>query len=178
MLLTGSTYERNNFCEDFEKIISEISPKLIVEFGIGNGYSLECLLKFKCKVVAFDLFDDYEYSRPDEGFIRNKFANQGVEIVKGDFYDLADSFENNSIDLLHIDISNDADVYEFALNNYYEKLSDTGVMLLEGGSAERDSVVWMRRFNKKSINPYLMKIKDSYNIEIIDKFPSLTIVRK
>lgn len=51
-------------------------------------------------------------------------------------------------------------------------------MLLEGGSEERDNVEWMVKYNKRKINPYLKSISDKYDITIIDRFPSLTIINK
>ena len=47
---------------------------------------------------------------------------------------------------------------------------------MEGGSKERDNVEWIIKYNKKPINPYLMSIEENYKIEIIEKFPSLTII--
>lgn len=181
MFLTTSSYEKNNFRKEFKKIISRVNPKLIIEFGIGNGYSLECLVKYsskRCNIMAFDLFDNYNYNKPDEKFIRNKFKDDAVIINKGDFYNLHNSFQDGTIDILHIDISNDGDVYEFAIKNYLQKVSDTGCMILEGGSNERDNVAWMVQFNKKKINPYLKKIAKTHKIELIEKFPSLTIIKK
>ena len=51
------------------------------------------------------------------------------------------------------------------------------VLLLEGGSVERDNVDWMIRYNKKPINSYIKSIDKYFEIEIINKFPSLTIIK-
>ena len=79
-----------------------------------------------------------------------------------------------NFDLVHIDISNDGDIYEFAIKNYFPITNKA--LVLEGGSEERDSVDWMSKYNKRKINPYLQKISTSYSIETINKFPSLTII--
>ena len=34
----------------------------------------------------------------------------------------------------------------------------------------------MSKYNKRQINPYLQKISNSFSIETINKFPSITII--
>ena len=76
---------------------------------------------------------------------------------------------------MHIDISNDGEVYDFAVKNYLPLVNK--VLLLEGGSVERDNVDWMISYNKKPINSYIKSIDKYFEIEIINKFPSLTIIK-
>ena len=64
------------------------------------------------------------------------------------------------------------------MQKYLPKLSENGVMLLEGGSIERDNVEWMNLYNKPKINPVIKKYEDNLNIQIIGSFPSITVVRK
>lgn len=180
----NSSYEQNNFRTDFFKIIEQVKPKLIVEFGIGNGYSLQFLRWFSkaaCHVHAYDLFEEFPHNNADYDTIQKMFegfkANTKIEYL--DFYKGYKLYKNNSIDILHIDIANNADVYRYAMDQYWPKVAPGGVMMLEGGSAERDEVSWMNKYNKPKINPYLQQLKEKgYNIEIIEKFPSLTIIRK
>jgi len=104
----------------------------------------------------------------------NKFKHyENVEILKDDFY----SFYKNMkfYDLIHIDISNDKDIFEFAFENYLPKTRKA--LLLEGGSIERDNVEWMKKYDKSPINPFLINKKNNYDINIIQEFPSLTIVK-
>jgi len=178
-----SSYSKNDFSWDFEKIISEVKPKLIVEFGIGNGYSLQFLRwhsKDTCMVHAYDLFEDFPYNTADFKTITKKFRQfrHTMKIEKCDYYKGALLYKDEEIDILHIDVANNADVYKFAIDNYWPKIAPGGAMILEGGSAERDEVEWMNKYSKPKINPYLQQIKEQYNIEILEKFPSLTIIRK
>lgn len=180
---TDSSYQKNNFSWDFEKIIAEVKPKLIVEFGIGNGYSLQYLRwhsKDTCMVHAYDLFEDFPYNTADFKTITKMFARfkDNIKIEKMDFYKGHHLYKDNEIDILHIDVANNADVYKFALENYWSKIAPGGAMVLEGGSAERDEVEWMNKYQKPKINPFLKEISNQYEIEIIEKFPSLTIIRK
>ena len=182
MVATTSSYEKNDFRKDFFEIISKIQPELIVEFGIGNGYSLQSWIDFtgnNCEIHCYDLFDDFPYHHASYDKIKSIINESSrVCVEKLDFYKGVDRYADGQIDLLHIDIANNGDTFQFAFENYLNKISDKGVMIFEGGSTERDNVYWMSKFNKRKINPYLMEVKDKYNIQIIEKYPSLTIVKK
>ena len=80
-------------------------------------------------------------------------------------------------DIIHIDIANNGDTYEFAINNYMNKLKKDGIMILEGGSEERDNVNWMTKYNKPKIRTIINKYLDVYDIYTLDKFPSITIIK-
>ena len=181
MIRTTSTYAWNDFSNEFALITKSVNPKLIVEFGIGNGYSLLSFIKHSstdCIIRAFDIFDDFQYSAADYNTISDMFSEyKNVTIRKINFYDAYKSCKNGTIDILHIDIANDADVYKFAVENYLPKMSEHGVMILEGGSEARDNVDWMDKYNKKKIKPYLDSISGDYIIHTINKFPSITIIK-
>ena len=168
---------------DLIKVLTFINqPKKIVEFGILNGFSLKCFVNNSsksCSIDAYDIFEDFNGNSADYNTIINLFKKKkNVNIKKYDYYNGYNLYKNKEIDLLHIDIANNGDVYKFAIDNYMEKLSDTGIMILEGGSIERDNVEWMLKYKKTPINPYLQTIKDKYNIITINKMPSITIITK
>ena len=52
------------------------------------------------------------------------------------------------------------------------------MMILEGGSIERDSVEWMVKYDKPRIQPILQKYSDSVRIEVIEDYPSITLISK
>ena len=56
-------------------------------------------------------------------------------------------------------------------------MTKTGIIILEGGSIERDQVEWMTRYNKRSINPVIEKYSRVFDIRVIGTFPSLTILK-
>ena len=177
-----SSYKNNiDFNDIFDTIVFLINPKKIVEFGILDGYSLESFVgnsSEDCSIEAYDLFDDFNGNHAEFDFINNKFNKyNNVTIKKGDFYKSLDNFKDKSIDILHIDIANNGDTYEFAINNYIKKLSDHGIMILEGGSIERDNVEWMVKYNKPKINPVIKKYYNKYSVKLIEKFPSITIIK-
>lgn len=181
MIRTTSTYAWNDFSKEFAIITRVVNPHLIVEFGIGNGFSLESFIEHSdssCKIRAFDIFDDYPYSAADHKTISDMFSkHKNVTIGKLNFYEAHNVFIDGTIDILHIDVSNDGDTYRFAVENYLPKISEHGVMILEGGSEARDKVEWMDKYNKKKIKPYLDSISGEYIIHTVNKFPSITIIK-
>jgi predicted O-methyltransferase YrrM len=177
----ASSYRNSiDYLELFRAIAFVTKPKRIVEFGILNGASLEAMVSGapEAKITAYDIFDRFNGNHADRGEIYIKFREfPNVAIDHGDFYEKASDFVDGSIDLLHIDIANDASVYRFALENYWPKLSDDGVMVLEGGSQERDQVPWMTKYDKMPIHPYLRTL-DGLSWLTIGEFPSLTVMKK
>ena len=174
-----SSYKENNYDKVFQSICFVSKPKNIVEFGILEGYSLDSFIKYGGNAIieANDLFDEFPHNAADYEFVTNKYKdNSNVFINKKNFYDSVGDYKDNSIDILHIDIANNGDVFEFAIQNYLPKVR--GVLMLEGGSAERDNVEWMLRYNKRTIQPVLQKYADNVRIEVLDDYPSITLISK
>ena len=157
-------------------------PKKIVEFGILNGYSLYHMCNSvdkECHIVAYDIFEKFNGNGADYKTITKMFKNnKNVSIQRGDFYKAIEKIENNSIDILHVDIANNGDVYEFVFTQYIKKLSKGGIIILEGGSKERDNVEWIKKYNKPPLKPVLDKYKNDFSILTVDNFPSITFVQK
>ena len=170
---------------DFGDIISMITflknPKKIVECGILEGFSLMKFVENSDKTTsidAYDIFDKFHGNHAIKDKIFNQFSSYGnVNINDDDFYEVFKKYPDKSIDILHIDIANNGDVYQFTFDNYIQKIADNGVILLEGGSEQRDNIEWMVKYNKPKIQSVLEKYKDQYNIKVIGEFPSLTIVK-
>ena len=92
-----------------------------------------------------------------------------------------DKLNDNSIDLLHIDISNNGDILVNMIDIWGGKLSPDGMIAFEGGSIERDNVEWMKKYNFKSIGETLMNnpmIKMEWCFQVLEPFPSLTLLWK
>ena len=174
-----SSYKENNYDKVFQSICFTLTPQKIVEFGILEGYSLDCFVKHgkDSLIEANDLFDEFPYNAADYNFVTNKYQkNHNVSIYKRDFYKSVDLYDNNSIDILHIDIANNGDTFDFAIQNYLPKVR--GVMIMEGGSEERDNIEWMIKYDKPKIRPILQKYSSSVTIEVLEDFPSITLIRK
>lgn len=166
---------------DIFKMITWLNPPTtLVEIGILNGYSLRSFAE-SCQsttqIYAYDIFEKFNGNSASRDII-DKFTDYpNVHIAEGDFYELYKKYPDRSIDLLHIDIANDGAVYEFALQHYMSKLTERGLLILEGGSRERDAVSWMQKYNKVPIYDTLEKYKTIYDIHTINAFPSITFIR-
>jgi hypothetical protein len=172
----NSSYKNEiTYGELINGITYTLNPKLIVEFGILDGYSLKHFingLSNETIIKAYDIFEDFNGNHANKDKLIEIFKeHENVSIEYGDFYKLHDTLKE--IDILHIDIANNGDVYEFAINNYLPKLSKNGVIILEGGSEERDNVEWMIKYNKPKIQPIVKK----YNMKVIGTFPSITLFK-
>ena len=171
---------------DFGDIISTITfiqqPKKIVECGILEGYSLSKFIENssnKTSIDAYDIFDKFNGNHAIKDKIFKQFSPyENVNINYGDFYKIFKDYSDKSIDILHIDVANNGDVFEFVFQNYINKIKDTGVILMEGGSKKRDDVEWMIKYNKPKIQPIIQKYNKQYNIKTIGDFPSITIISK
>ena len=178
------TTSKLNYGDILSTITQLKKPKKIIEFGILDGFSLKTFVENSssmCQIKAYDIFEDFVGNGANQKTITDLFSNNAnVLIEKQDFYnlDFINSIENNSIDILHIDIANNGYVYEFAIEHYLKKVSKTGAMLFEGGSEERDNVEWMLKYNKAKIQPILKKHSNSDMIDIyvLDKYPSMTLI--
>ena len=101
-----------------------------------------------------------------------------MSIKNGDFYNVHNTIDDNSLDVLHIDIANNGDVIQFTFDNYIQKLKHDGVLIIEGGSIERDNVEWMLKYNKPQINSVLQQYKTKYKIITIGDIPSITLIKR
>lgn len=177
-----SSYNNNiSYGDIFSTICLLKNPQKIVEIGILEGFSLK---KFannsskNCIIEAYDIFDEFNGNSANKKFLLNNFKEyKNVNIQYGDFYSLNNKFEDKSIDILHIDIANNGNTYEYVFENYIKKIKEDGIIILEGGSIERDKISWMIKYNKKMIHPILNKYRENYNILTIGKIPSITIIQ-
>ena len=173
-----SSYKKYGYDKVFKTLCYCLNPKLIVEFGILQGYSLDCFVNYSnASIEANDLFDDFPYNAADRTFIENRYKGvSNLKINKKNFYESVNDYVDNSIDILHIDIANTGDTYDFAIKNYLPKVK--GIMVLEGGSEERDNVEWMLKYDRPKIQPVLKKYSSSVIITVLEDYPSLTFIKK
>ena len=183
----NSSYKNNdiNYGDLIEAITITIKPKIIIEIGILDGYSLTRFInatnQTTTKIFAYDIFDKFNGNHSNEDELKLRFKDYPqVEIGYGDFYELHKNLINNSIDIIHIDIANNGDIYEYAIQNYLSKITSSGIMILEGGSKIRDEVEWMNKYNKPKINPIIEKYSNDYSIHYsiknIGNHPSITLI--
>ncbi len=172
-----------NYGDIIDTLTFLINPKKIVEIGILDGFSLSHFVKSSdknCIIEAYDIFDQFVGNCANFDKTCDEFGKyDNVSIQYGDFYDVHNKIDDNSIDILHIDIANNGDVLLFTIDNYLKKVKLGGIIIFEGGSIERDNVYWMEKYDKPKIHPVLEKLKENeLNFITIGSTPSITIIKK
>ena len=172
----NSSYNNNvNFGDILKSITYSLDPKTILEVGILEGFSLKCFADASSSdtiIDAYDIFDEFNGNHANrENLLQNFKEYKNVSINYGDFFEVYKYIEN--IDIIHIDIANNGNIFEFAIKNYLPKLSEKGIMIMEGGSKERDNIDWMEKYDKPKMQPIVKK----YNLKVYGTFPSITIIK-
>jgi hypothetical protein len=190
-----SSYKKNNLGRTLEVMTLGKKPRIIVECGILDGYSLYHLAKatklnsealyFRGHVIAYDLFDDYEFKHGNAVDVHNMLQYEGVSdyatILQGDAYKVHENYNDGEIDLLHIDISNDGDTFLNMFNLWSSKISQFGRIVFEGGSRDRDNVEWMKKYNRRPIRPVISELvgmAHGWQVMVIKDWPSLTVIER
>lgn len=177
-----SSYLNNdlNYGDVISASIFGINPKKIVEFGILDGFSLKVFAhQFpNADIEAFDIFDEFNGNHPQQTIFDRFSEYKNVKISYGDFYKKHE--ELGEIDILHVDIANNGDVVKYCIDKYLPKLSKNGILLIEGGSEERDQIGWMVKYNKPLINPVIKELsqRSDLNVIVLGKMPSITLISK
>jgi hypothetical protein len=134
-----------------ETIIYLNPPKTIVEISYLNSNSLKEYRKLVddfCNIQIYDIFD-----KSNSNYM--------------DFFTQYNNIPDNSIDLLIINIANDGNTFKYAVDYYLNKLINNGVMILEGGSKNRD---FHNSINHKYKQPLIVPI-----IKELKKNPLISI---
>jgi predicted O-methyltransferase YrrM len=179
----NSSYNQKDI--DYGDLIDSLifmqNPKFILEIGILDGYSLKHFIDNTAStsiINAYDIFDKFNGNHANESELKERFKNNyNVSINYGDFYLLHKDIDM-FYDIIHIDIANNGDIYEYAIQHYLPKLTKSGIMILEGGSLERDNINWMIKYNKPPIKKILNSYEKILNIKTIGCLPSITIIKK
>ena len=178
-----SSYNDHSLGILFYAIARVLKPSLCVEIGILHGFSLLHVASAlrdngSGTIHGFDLFEDYPYRHGSSSDVKTRTAKLGlgdiVTINQGDAFHIHERFD--SIDLLHVDISNNGDVLKRTFETWAEKV--TSAMIFEGGSGMRDQIDWMVEYNKPPILPALKDIEagnPEWSIFVLEPFPSVTV---
>lgn len=193
-----SSYEENNYGNVFKALIVAHLPSLVVECGVLDGYSTLNIAHalrhnrinrgIESTFVAYDIWENYEYKHGEFQKVctmlrENGLLNHYVNLHYGRAFDVHMNFQDRTIDFLHMDISNDGLVLQKTIEYYGPKMSQGGIIAFEGGSADRDKIGWMKKYNKKRIMPELEKLlnpdlRSKWSFQILSDFPSMTLIFK
>ncbi|MDD5192076.1 MAG: class I SAM-dependent methyltransferase [Candidatus Nanoarchaeia archaeon] len=171
-----SSYEKNDFGTLFYSLVKIIKPDKIVELGTKAGYSAYHMAKAVKEndfgsIDCYDLWDGYPFNSCSLNTAKENLQEYSdiISFFKTDARKIEEKY--NSVDLLHIDLGNHAEILEEILIPWLPKAK---LIIMEGGSIERDNVEWMKKYNKKSINQWLKN--KPFNYVIINPFPSVTLI--
>ena len=123
-------------------LIRELKPKIFVELGTHNGFSYfvgcQAIQEINLPTKAFAVdhwlgdshagkFDDSVYSSVVN--LNDEFANFST-LLKMTFFEARTHFENESVDLLHIDGFHTYEAVKDDFETWIPKMSKSGVVLL------------------------------------------------
>lgn len=182
-----SSYKANSYDKIFNALMHIHKPAIAVECGVLDGFSLfslgEVAETYGGEVYGVDLFDDYEFNHGSREEICKQILARGLTrttLIKDDASKAANLFEDDTVGLLHIDISNTGDRLKNVFKAWYPKLQKDGILIFEGGSLERDEIEWMARGEEVPIAFFKHVLQESKRFEVLTllPFPSLTVCRK
>jgi predicted O-methyltransferase YrrM len=178
-----SSYVARGYGAVLYALIRVLKPLRAVEIGLFQGFSLlsaAAALRDNGAghIAGYDLFDAYPYRHADWEQLTRQTRASGLDhwvtIQPGDAGDVHQQWEG--VDYLHVDISNNGDTYRQVFDRWSPKVRQ--VILLEGGSVERDNVDWMRRYGKPPMAAAVIDLERSYagwSFTVLQPFPSMTI---
>jgi len=186
----------------FYGLVTMMDPKLIVELGTCKGYSsIHMGLGLKeCDsggvIECYDLWDadDKKTNFHDEQ--KGMHLTSNVEEFKqtldklnlNDYvschtkeaFSVLKDYEENSVDIIHIDIGNCGEVLQKVIEDVKFCLKPEGILIFEGGADYRDQVGWMKKYNKKKIKKVLETdetVKESFEKLTFSVYPSVTLLK-
>ena len=184
MLHWYSSYEKNNYGEFFYALTRIYQPSKVVELGTKAGYSAYHIARGlqangKGQLYCYDLWEKYPYASVPKSVAQNNLKKfKGLVHFK-----LSNAIEihklHKTVDILHVDISNEGGILEKIVPRWVDKVRQ--LIIIEGGSGERDQVEWMMKYKKEPITKWLKAFRKKHqDIEYftIGPFPAITIISK
>ena len=179
-----SSYEKNNYGEFFYALIRIYQPQKVVELGTKTGYSAYHIARGlrangKGSLDCYDLWEEYPFRS-----VSKKAAEENLK----EFKDLVNLYQleavgvdklYKTVDILHIDLSNKGELLEKIVPSWLHKARQ--LIIIEGGSKERDRLDWMVKFKHMSIRKWLQGFSRKHpDVEYFTMKPflSITLMRK
>lgn len=164
-----SSYSVNDLGKTLYDYVLENTPKKIIDFGIFRGYS-SIAMAMALDEIGEGEIHCYDVNANYLKIVEENFKKFGLlKYAKFSVMDF-DKYKPEKFDLFHLDINNTGKI----INNAYHKLINYGGdVIFEGGSEERDSVMWMIEQDQLPINK-----SQVYYVMLNEKFPSLSLMFK
>lgn len=178
-----SSYEKNNYGDFFYSLIRVYQPNKVVELGTKAGFSAYNMARGlkangKGTIDCYDLWENYEFNSVPKSVAEEnlKKFKDIVSLTPEDALGIESRYK--SVDILHVDISNDGEKLEKIIPKWIDKVRQ--LIIIEGGSSEHDKLDWMIKYKKMPIRKWLKNFSRHRDIEYftIEPFPSVTLMRK
>ena len=178
-----SSYAARGYDSLLYALVRVLKPLQAVEIGIFQGFSLLSVAAAlrangAGRITGYDLFEAYPYRHANRDQVSRQVAALGLEpwvtVDAGDAHEIHERW--NAVDYLHVDVSNTGDTYRRILTHWSTKVRQ--VIVLEGGSSERDHVRWMLDYHQPPIVPAVHELRRAYpewSFTVLQPFPSMTI---
>lgn len=146
----GATKNKNGhyYGETYDKLFSNFdneSKLNILEIGVEKGGSLESWKEYfpNSNIYGVDILDSRIYK------------NENITFILSDIKNITNEFDNIIFDIIIDDGSHYLPDVLFVVNNYIDKLSDNGILIIE----DVQSITWKNEIEK---------INKNFEIEFID----------
>jgi hypothetical protein len=179
-----SSYGPNDYGELFYALVRIYKPDKVVELGTKTGYSAYHMARGlkaneRGSLDCYDLWEKYEYNSVPMSVVKTNLKEfQGiVNFTLRDAVGVDRLYRE--VDILHVDLSNHGDILQKVIPSWIEKVKK--LIIIEGGSRERDRVDWMTKFKKMPIRKWLgdfSRLRADIECFTIEPFPSVTIIKK
>ena len=178
-----SSYKDHGYGYFFYALSRALRPRNCIELGVLHGFSLLSVAaglrdNGSGIIHGIDRFEEYPYRHARLADTKDHMRGCGLAewsgVTRADA--LLEDERHRDLDYLHVDLSNDGDTYRFVFRHWAHKVRQ--VILLEGGSPDRDRVEWMEKYKKPLIVPAIDEIRREYPdwvVAVLAPFPSLTV---
>ena len=186
-----SSYIPRQYGRLFKSLVYVLRPAVCVEFGILDGYSTVVIahtlkrLNSGGHLYTYDLFEHYPYNHAIQHQIQARITRFGLDeyvtVGRGDVRDVWRDYQEDSVDFLHVDVSNTGDVLADVLLTWNSRVRHGGCIVFEGGSPFRDEISWMTENRKAKLHPALKEnaiLKRDYTFAVIHPYPSIVLCSK
>ena len=164
-------------------LISNIKPEKIVELGTEYGISLWSFSQavkdnqISAELNALDTWegDVHIGTYGEEVFqkvkeIKNKFYSElKINLIRGTFDESIKSFDDNSIDILHIDGTHTYEAVKHDFENWFPKVKDGGIILFHDIVVTRDDFGVYKLWKELSNKYQTIEFRYSYGLGVLFK---------
>lgn len=184
-----SSYEENNYGDFFYALMRIYQPEKVVELGTEAGYSAYHMARGlkangKGHLFCYDLWEKYDAQKYGFYAVSKSTTEENlkefstfISLNLEDALGISEQFAG--IDILHVDLHNEGEILEAVIPRWIDKVKQ--LIIMEGGSIERDREGWMTKFNRQPIGKWLedfSRKRTDVEYFTIEPFPSITIIRR